>query len=198
MVAGQPSFVSRIVKGRKLVDKPFQGGYQRRYLEGKGSETMIRAMQGDTVKVSYTGRLADGTIFDASTPERPLHFILGKKEVIAGFDQAVTGMYMGESRTVTIPAEQAYGPHEAQYVETVERSMLPAQLDARPGQQLEVTAQNGNKLLVLVAEVTEETITLDGNHPLAGKELIFDIELLEVHKTPPGQADPSVLFSPPK
>jgi peptidylprolyl isomerase len=159
---------------------------------------MIRAMQGDTVKVRYTGRLADGTVFDASPAERPLRFILGKKEVIAGFETAVTGMYMGESRTVTIPPEQAYGPHEGQYVETVARGMLPAQVDPQPGQQLEITAQNGNKLLVLVAEVTDETVTLDGNHPLAGKELIFDIELLEVTKTPPGQMDPSVLFSPPK
>jgi peptidylprolyl isomerase len=80
----------------------------------------------------------------------------------------------------------------------VARGMLPAQVDPQPGQQLEITAQNGNKLLVLVAEVTDETVTLDGNHPLAGKELIFDIELLEVTKTPPGQMDPSVLFSPPK
>jgi peptidylprolyl isomerase len=159
---------------------------------------MIRAMQGDTVKVRYTGRLADGTVFDASPAERPLSFILGKKEVIAGFEAAVTGMYMGESRTVAIPPEQAYGPHEAQYVETVERGLLPAQIDPKPGRQLEITAQNGNKLLVLVTGVTDATVTLDGNHPLAGKELIFDIELLEVHKTPPEQASPAVLFPPPK
>jgi peptidylprolyl isomerase len=159
---------------------------------------MIRAMQGDTVKVRYTGRLADGTLFDASPAERPLCFILGKKEVIAGFDAAVTGMFMGESRTVTIAPEQAYGPHEEQYVETVERGMLPPQVDPQPGRQLEITAQNGNKLLVMVVEATADSVTLDGNHPLAGKELIFDIELLEVHKTPPGQADPSVLFAPPK
>lgn len=159
---------------------------------------MIRAMQGDTVKVRYVGRLADGTVFDASPAERPLRFILGKKEVIAGFDAAVTGMYRGESHTVTIPPEQAYGPHEAQYVETVPRSMLPAGVDPQPGQQLEITAQNGNKLLVLVTETTTDTVTLDGNHPLAGKELVFAIDLLEVTKMPPGQADPSVLFSPPK
>jgi peptidylprolyl isomerase len=159
---------------------------------------MIRAMQGDTVKVSYTGRLADGTVFDASPAERPLRFILGKKEVIAGFDAAVTGMYMGESRTVAIPPERAYGPHEGQYVETVERGMLPAQLDPQPGQQLEITATNGNKLLVLVTGVTDDTVTLDGNHPLAGKELIFDIELLEVHKASPEQADLARLFAPPK
>jgi peptidylprolyl isomerase len=159
---------------------------------------MIRAMQGDTVKVRYTGRLADGTVFDASPAERPLSFILGKKEVIAGFDAAVAGMYTGESRTVTIGPEQAYGPHEEQYVETIERSMLPAQVDPQPGQQLEITAQNGNKLLVLVTGVTDATVTLDGNHPLAGKELIFHIELLEVHKTPPGQDNPALLFPSPK
>jgi peptidylprolyl isomerase len=159
---------------------------------------MIRAMQGDTVKVKYTGRLGDGTVFDASPAERPLRFIIGKKEVIAGFEAAVTGMYMGESRTVAIAPEQAYGPHEAQYVETVARAMLPAQVAPQAGQQLEITAHSGDKLLLLVTEVTAETVTLDGNHPLAGRELIFDIELLEVTKTPPGQADPSILFSPPK
>ncbi len=143
---------------------------------------MIRAMQGDTVKVRYTGRLADGTVFDASPEGRPLHFILGRREVIAGFDAAVTGMYTGESKTVTIPPEEAYGPHEEKYLETVERSALPSGVTLQVGRQMAITAPSGDRLLVLVTALTEKTVTLDGNHPLAGKPLTFDIELLEVSK----------------
>ena len=142
---------------------------------------MIKAIQGDTVTVNYTGRLADGTIFDAST-ERPLQFILGRREVIAGFDDAVAGMYMGEKKTFSVPPEQGYGLPEAQYVEVIERTRLAALPDLQVGRQLEITGKDGQKLLVLIAAVDAETVTLDGNHPLAGKELTFEVELLAVKK----------------
>lgn len=153
---------------------------------------MIRAAQGDTVKVRYTGRLADGTVFDASPEDRPLHFIIGHGEVIPGFDEGVTGMFAGEAKTLTLPPEKAYGPHEAQYVEEVERALFPEGLDLQVGRQLEITAEAGNRLLVLVAALTDTSVTLDGNHPLAGKTLLFDVELLEVKKPAPPPTRPAV------
>ncbi|WP_429885462.1 FKBP-type peptidyl-prolyl cis-trans isomerase [Geoalkalibacter halelectricus] len=143
---------------------------------------MIRADQGDTVKVHYTGRLADGTVFDASPTDRPLHFIIGRKEVIPGFEQAVIGMYQGGKKTATIAPEQAYGPHRPELVEEIKRSLLPADLTLEPGRQLEVDPAEGQKFVVMVKAVGDEMVTLDANHPLAGRELIFDIELLEVTK----------------
>jgi peptidylprolyl isomerase len=143
---------------------------------------MIKAQTGDTVKVQYTGRLTDGTVFDTSPEGKPLHFIIGKKEVIPGFDRAVTGMYRGEKKTAIIPADEAYGAHDESLVTAMPRSELPAAVDFQVGRQLEVTTQSGDKFLVLVADLNEDTVILDANHPLAGQELIFDIELLEVRK----------------
>lgn len=152
---------------------------------------MIRAIKGDSVKVRYTGRLADGTVFDASPDDRPLQFILGRGEVVAGFDEGVTGMYTGECKTFTFPPEKGYGFPEPQYVEEIERSQLPDGLEVHVGCQLEITSDKGDRLLVLVSAVDEKSITLDGNHPLAGKELTFDVELLEVTKIPPPPAPPA-------
>lgn len=146
---------------------------------------MIRADQGDIVKVHYTGRLADGTVFDASPAGRPLHFILGRQEVIPGFEAAVAGMYLGEKKSVTIPAGQAYGAHQERHVETLERSRLPAGVELQVGRQLEVVCADDERLLLMVTALTETTVTLDGNHPLAGRELHFDIELLALDKQPP-------------
>lgn len=158
---------------------------------------MIRAAQGDTVKVHYVGRLADGTMFDTSRPDRPLAMLLGRNEVIAGFEEAVTGMYRGETRTFTVPPEKGYGPHDPRYVEVLERSMLPPGVELQVGRQLEITNEKGDRLLVLVVALTDTTVTLDGNHPLAGKELIFEIELLAVEKPSPEQKM-NLFPSPPK
>ncbi|WP_305041136.1 FKBP-type peptidyl-prolyl cis-trans isomerase [Geoalkalibacter sp.] len=143
---------------------------------------MIRADQGDIVKVQYTGRLSDGTVFDASPPERPLQFIIGRGEVIPGFDQAIIGMYQGGRKTLTLAPEQAYGAHRAELVEDVQRSVLPENLPLEVGRQLEVTSAEGHRFVVLVTAVAEDSVTLDANHPLAGRELTFDIELLGVEK----------------
>ena len=145
---------------------------------------MIKASTGDTVTVQYVGRLADGTVFDQSTEERPLLFILGKGEVIAGFDAAVTGMYQGETRTVQIPPDEAYGPHEPQWVERVERTLFPDDLQLEVGRQLEVQREDGQSFRLLVTDLDAETVTVDGNHPLAGKELTFEITLVDVVKPP--------------
>ncbi len=160
---------------------------------------MIRANRGDTVIVHYTGRLPDGTVFDASPPERPLSFILGKGEVIPGFDEGVTGMYSGEKKTFSIEPDKAYGAREEEYVEELARDMFPEDLPLVVGHQLEVTNEAGDKLLVMVADVTEQTVTLDGNHPLAGKELTFEVELMKVHKLPPESKEgPLAAFTPPE
>ena len=146
---------------------------------------MIRADQLDAVTVHYTGTLEDGTVFDQSPEDRPLRFILGKNEVIPGFDAAIQGLYQGESKTVVIPCEDAYGMHRADLVEIVERSVLPAEVNLAEGVQLEVTRQDDSVLKVKVIKVTKDTVTLDANHPLAGKPLTFNIELLKVVKDPP-------------
>jgi len=143
---------------------------------------MIRAAKMDTVKVHYTGRLQDGTIFDESPEDRPLQFIIGREEVIAGFDEAVEGMYQGESKSVTIPCEKAYGKSKPELLETVERSIIRDKVDLQVGGQLEVTNHDDTTFRLMVREITEEHVTLDANHPLADKELVFEIELLEVKK----------------
>ena len=143
---------------------------------------MIRAARMDTVKVRYTGRLEDGTIFDQSPDDRPLQFIIGRKEVIVGFDEAVEGMYQGESKNVTIPCDKAYGKSKPELLETVERSILDDKVDLRVGGQLEITNHDNTTFRLMVREITASHITLDANHPLADKDLTFDIELLEVRK----------------
>ena len=141
---------------------------------------MTQAQVGDMVKVHYTGRLTDGTTFDTSLERDPLEFTLGEGELIAGFEQAVLGMAAGESKTTTIPADQAYGPHHAERVIDVERHHLPSDLQPEIGQRLEMTRPDGTTLTVMITTVTETQVTLDANHPLAGKDLIFDITLVEI------------------
>ena len=141
---------------------------------------MTEARQGDTVNVHYTGRLPDGTIFDTSTSRHPLRFTIGKGQVIAGFEQAVVGMKTGESKTTTIPVDLAYGPRRDDMIVTIDRSQLPAGLDPKVGQRLELTQADDQTVLVTVAAVTDASMTLDANHPLAGKELVFDLELVAI------------------
>ena len=141
---------------------------------------MTQAQVGDMVKVHYTGRLTDGTTFDTSLERDPLEFTLGEGELIAGFEQAVLGMAAGESKTTTIPADQAYGPHHAERVIDVERHHLPSDLQPEIGQQLQMTRPDGTTLSVMITTVTETQVTLDANHPLAGQDLIFDITLVEI------------------
>jgi peptidylprolyl isomerase len=148
--------------------------------------TMIKATRNDTVKVHYIGRLKDGTIFDQTPEDRPLHFILGKEEVIEGFDNAVDGMYQGESKTVTIPFAQAYGPRKTELIEEIDRTLLPKDIELVAGGQLEVTQDDGSVFHVMVRELSDQSVTLDANHPLAGQDLTFDITLQHVSKRPEG------------
>jgi len=141
---------------------------------------MVQAHVGDLVRVHYTGRLADGTTFATSMEREPLEFTLGTGELIPGFEQAVLGMAAGESRTATILADQAYGPHRAERVIDVERHQLPPDLQPELGQRLQMTRQDGTTINVVVTTITETQVTLDANHPLAGQDLIFDLILVEI------------------
>jgi peptidylprolyl isomerase len=141
---------------------------------------MTPAKQGDTVSVHYTGKLVDGTIFDTSRSRQPLRFTIGQGKVIAGFEQAVVGMVAGDSKTATIPADQAYGPHRDDMIITMERSKLPEGLVPQVGQRLELTQMDDSTVLVTITDVGDTSMTLDANHPLSGKDLIFDIEVVEI------------------
>ncbi len=146
---------------------------------------MACAKDSDTVRVHYTGRLADGTVFDTSSGQPPLEFVLGKGQMIPGFEAAVLGLQPGESRETIIPPAQAYGPHLARLVFRVERTQFPAGLTPELGQRLTVTAADGRSAVVTVVALGERTVTLDGNHPLAGKDLTFTVELVEILPGPP-------------
>ncbi len=141
---------------------------------------MVQAKPGDTVKIHYTGRLEDGTVFDSSSDRDPLEFTINQGQVIPGFEQAVLGMTPGESKTEKIPMDQAYGPHREEMVLEVSREQIPPDLNPEVGQQLQIQQANGQSVPVFVTDVTDAQITLDANHPLAGEDLTFDIELVEI------------------
>ncbi len=138
------------------------------------------AKDGNTVKVHYTGKLDDGTIFDTSVEREPLEFTMGTGQIIPGFEEAVREMQVGQVKTVTIPAEEAYGPHNEDMVIKVERDKLPENLNPVVGQRLQKQQENGHMDVVVVTDFSDTTITLDANHPLAGKALTFEIELVEM------------------
>lgn len=137
------------------------------------------AKRGDTVRIHYTGTLRDGQVFDSSEGRTPLEFTLGSGQVIPGFDDAVTGMHVGEKKTVTIAAEDAYGPRREQLQMRVDPSQFPPGVAPAVGQQFQVE-DDGRAMVVTVAEVSDEGILLDANHPLAGEDLTFALELVEI------------------
>jgi FKBP-type peptidyl-prolyl cis-trans isomerase 2 len=139
------------------------------------------ATHGDTVKVHYTGKLDDGTVFDSSVGREPLEFTIGAQSVIRGFEAAVEGMAVGSATTVVIGPEDAYGPRVDDKITTIERSQLPDDPDPEIGMVLQAQAPEG-MVLFTITEVSDETVTLDANHPLAGKQLTFDIEVTEIAK----------------
>lgn len=141
---------------------------------------MSQAKQGDTVKIHYTGTLDDGTQFDSSSGRDPLEFTIGSGQVIPGFDQAVQGMAVGDSKSVNITPEDAYGPRHEQMVQQVPKSALPENLEPVPGMALQARSDDGNVINLTVTHVGDDDITVDGNHPLAGRNLNFDIELVEI------------------
>jgi peptidylprolyl isomerase len=141
---------------------------------------MAQAKIGDTVKVHYTGKFGDGMVFDTSIDDEPLEFRIGERQVIPGFEEAVVGMKPGETKTVNIPVDKAYGPHRDDLVQVVDRKQLPASLKPEIGQPLEGRQPDGEIVAATVIDVTESHVTLDANHPLAGKSLTFVIQLIEI------------------
>ncbi len=143
---------------------------------------MTTAAPGDTVRIHYSGRLTDGTQFDSSEGRAPLEFTLGQGQVIKGLEQHVDGMETGTKSTVTIPAEAAYGPRRDDAVQQLDRDKVPAGIDLQVGTQLQARTADGGMLPITVVGVDEQSVTVDANHPLAGKDLVFDVELVEVVK----------------
>lgn len=142
---------------------------------------MTQLQNGDKVSIHYTGRLTDGTVFDSTEGEDPFVFTLGEDELIDGFVKAVMTLSLREKKTVTIGVDDAYGPWHEDMVIEVPRSEMPDDLELKVGEELEVTDEEEEPMIVVVSEMTKDTVTLDGNPPLAGQELVFDLELVAVN-----------------
>jgi FKBP-type peptidyl-prolyl cis-trans isomerase 2 len=144
------------------------------------SSDIRTAREGDKVKVHYTGRLEDGSEFDTSVGNEPLVFTIGGNEVIPGFEGAALGMKTGEIKSVTVAPESAYGPYNDELVVDMPREYIPEDIVPEIGMMLKIVDNDGNEIPVRITVIEENSITLDANHPLAGKTLVFDIKLLEI------------------
>ena len=141
---------------------------------------MQQVKSGDTVKVHYHGRLTDGTTFDSSEGREPLEFKVGSGAVISGFDQGVLGMGIGDKKTIEIPVDEAYGPVDEQMIMEFPKDRFPKDMVPEVGMQLNMSNDSGQNFPVIIAEVKEDVVVLDANHPLAGEDLIFDLELVAI------------------
>lgn len=141
---------------------------------------MTQAKRGDTVRVHFTGRLDDGTVFGSSTNRDPLEFTIGEDQILRGFEKAVVGMKPGESKTTMVRADEAYGPYYKELVIVVDRGKFPLHLEPEVGQEFELRQSDGQFVEVTVTDVSDSSVTLDANHPLAGEDLTFEIQLVEI------------------
>lgn len=141
---------------------------------------MAQAKSGDKVQIQYVGKLNDGSKFDETTEEKPLEFTIGDGQIIEGFEEAVVGMEEGEEKSVTIPVDKAYGERRDDLVLKVEKERLPENLDPQVDEQLQIPQNEGDPVVVTVTEVSDNDITIDANHPLAGQDLTFDMKLVGV------------------
>lgn len=141
---------------------------------------MSHAKYGDTVKVHYTGTLDDGTVFDTSVGGDPVQFTLGEGTVIPGFEEAVLGMEPGDSKIATVAAARAYGPYRDEMIVDIDRALLPPDLEPEVGQHLQIFQEGDQSAIVTVVDVSDSTVTIDANHPLAGHDLTFEIKLVSI------------------
>lgn len=141
---------------------------------------MSTIKNGDTVKVHYTGTLENGEIFDSSENRDPLQFTLGQGQLIPGFEKAVLGLKVGDSTTTNIPSAEAYGEHNPQMEVTVEKAQLPEGMTSEIGMQLQLNHPDGQPIPCVITKIEGEMVTIDANHPLAGKDLTFNIEIVEI------------------
>ena len=141
---------------------------------------MTEVKSGDVVRIHFTGRLEDGTEFGSSQGQNPLEFRVGAGQIIPGLDQKLDGMSVGEKDTVTVPAEEAYGAHDERQVQELPRSAVPANINLTVGARLQATTQDGRQVELTVTDCDDEKVTVDANHPLAGHDLTFDIEVVEI------------------
>lgn len=141
---------------------------------------MSKVKDGDTVKVHYTGKLENGDVFDSSREKEPFEFTVGNKAVIPGFEKGVLGMEVGDTKTIEIPPEEAYGAKQDELVVEVKKSEFPDDITPTIGQRLQIKQQDGNPIVVTITDLTEDSITLDANHPLAGYTLFFDVEVVDI------------------
>jgi len=141
---------------------------------------MSQAKDGDTVKVHFTGRLENGEVFVKSEEDQPVDLTLGTGELIPGVERAIVGMEVGEKKTIAVPPEQAYGPKQEDLMVEIDKSNLPEHVTPAIGKGLRIRQSDGDDIPVIISEMTENTVTLDGNHPLAGATLFFDLQLVEI------------------
>jgi len=141
---------------------------------------MAKAKNGDKVRVHFTGHLVDGTVFGSTLDEEPFEFTIGEKNMLAGFENAVIGMQKGDIKTITLPPEEAYGPHKKELVHVMDRSSFPQEINLEIGKRLRVRTQDGKYAIVTIKEITEDSIVIDENDPLTGKTLTFKIELVDI------------------
>lgn len=141
---------------------------------------MAQARTGDHVRVRLTGRLNDGTVFASAGEVEPIEFMLGTSDVLPAIEYALEGMAPGETKSVFVPSDEAFGPWREELVEEIPRESLPDELDVEVGQQLQVSQPGTDPLVVSVIEASDYSVTVDANHPLAGEDLVFDLELVDV------------------
>ena len=144
---------------------------------------MSQVKENNTVKVNYTGKLSDGQIFDTSEGKEPIEFTLGEGRLIPGFEKGLIDMKLNEKKTITIPQEEAYGDINKDLIQEVQKTELPQDMAPEVGMGLVSKSPDGQEMNLMVVEVKEDSIVIDGNHPLAGKDLIFDLEVVEIKET---------------
>ena len=145
---------------------------------------MERAKYGDKIKVHYTGKLTNGKVFDSSIDRNPMVFTIGQEQMIPDFEQAFIGMSPGESKRITISSDRAFGSYRENLVTKIKSGNISPELEPKVGQRMDASQRNGQKVVVTITAVTESGVTVDANHPLAGEDLTFDLELIEIAHSP--------------